>query len=120
MTQPLRIGIIGVAGIAKAHVQHLVPIAGVEIAAIADINADLLNTRGQEWGVAPEARYTDYTKMLAEQCPESCRIQRRSCANKPKTTNLAIFTMYEYKPCAVDSYQAGAFLLINLNRVVAL
>jgi len=66
MSHPLRIGIIGVAGIAGAHVNNLKKVEGAQVAAIADINPEVLGQRGQEWEIDPDARYTDYTEMLAD------------------------------------------------------
>ncbi len=64
MTTPFRMGFIGVAGIANAHITNLKPIEGVELAAIADINPETLEKIGEQHGI--EGRYTDYLEMLAD------------------------------------------------------
>lgn len=65
-SQPFRLGLIGVAGIAHAHVKHLraAQIEGVEVAAAADIKPEPLRKFCQEYNV-PEG-YTDYREMLAK------------------------------------------------------
>jgi len=63
---PLRIGIIGISGIAGSHVKHLEKIDGAGVTAIADILPEALERRGKEWGIDPAARYLDYREMLAD------------------------------------------------------
>jgi len=66
MTHPLRIGIIGISGIAGAHHSNLHKVDGAEVTAIADINVEALDHRGEEWSIDPAARYADYQELLAD------------------------------------------------------
>jgi predicted dehydrogenase len=63
MEKPLRVGVIGVGGIAAGqHLPGWLAIAGVEIVAIADVSAERLALVGDSFGI--KHRYTDYKEML--------------------------------------------------------
>jgi len=64
MAKKLRVGFIGVGGIAGAHLSAYEKMSDVEIVALCDIKAETLQRRGETLGVAPEFRFTDYRKML--------------------------------------------------------
>ncbi|MDA3963191.1 MAG: Gfo/Idh/MocA family oxidoreductase [Planctomycetota bacterium] len=72
MTTPFRMGFIGVAGIAKAHMKHAQPIDGVELHAIADISEDALKKVGDEFEIS--GRYTDYKEMLRDETLDSVSV----------------------------------------------
>jgi len=59
----LKVGIIGVGGIGNVHAKSYLAIGQAELAAICDIDADLLKQRADEYGVA--SCHTDYRKLLA-------------------------------------------------------
>ncbi|GIX06029.1 MAG: hypothetical protein KatS3mg115_0432 [Candidatus Poribacteria bacterium] len=58
----LRVGFIGVGGVAGVHLNNVRAAEGATIAAICDINEATLNRRKEEYGV--ERTYTDYRRML--------------------------------------------------------
>jgi predicted dehydrogenase len=61
MSKPIRIGVIGL-GIGGGHADHFKKLAGCEVAALADLNADRLNAVGEKLGIA--ARFTDAEAMM--------------------------------------------------------
>lgn len=78
---PVRVGLIGVGGICGfVHYPGLERIPGVEIAALADPNAELLETRQREWEV--DHIYQDTQKMLAEIQPDAVVIATHNAAHK--------------------------------------
>ncbi|MFS0614419.1 Gfo/Idh/MocA family protein [Lederbergia ruris] len=60
----LRIGIIGVGGIANNHMGGILKSKNMVIAAIADVNQTNLDNSGDAYGVKTENRYLDYKKLL--------------------------------------------------------
>jgi predicted dehydrogenase len=67
---PVRVGLIGVGGICGfVHYPGLERIPGVEIAALADPSAELLEKRQREWEV--DHIYQDTAQMLAEIKPDA-------------------------------------------------
>ena len=69
--QQLKIGFIGVGGIAQPHLNHLHAMEGVEIGAVCDTFADRAQEVGEKFGAAV---YTDYRKMLEEQKLDGCYV----------------------------------------------
>jgi predicted dehydrogenase len=63
--QPLRAGIIGL-GVGKAHAKGYLGNHGAALVALCDTDEVRLNELGNQFGVAPEYRFTDYKKMLAD------------------------------------------------------
>ncbi len=61
----LRAGIVGCGGISRAHASAYANLDGVTLSALCDINADALNARADEHGVA--ARYSDYEEMFEKE-----------------------------------------------------
>ncbi len=61
---PLRVGLIGAGGIARAHAGACAALDNVELAAICDVSPEALARFGEEFGVA--GRYRDLDAMLAE------------------------------------------------------
>lgn len=66
MSSRLKIGLIGCGAIAQIqHLPHLREMDDrFEIAGLCDLSPTLLATVGQEYGVAPERRFTDYAALL--------------------------------------------------------
>jgi predicted dehydrogenase len=60
----LRMGVIGVGGIAAVHLRGIVKSANLELIAIADINEQFLTTVAAKHGVPQENRYADYKELL--------------------------------------------------------
>ena len=65
MTQPLRIGIIGVGQIGKAHLRRYASIPGVTIAAASDVNAEELAKVAAEFNI--EKTYADFRQLLQQE-----------------------------------------------------
>ncbi|MEM6280745.1 MAG: Gfo/Idh/MocA family oxidoreductase [Chloroflexota bacterium] len=62
MTDPIRVGVIGVGGAGGRHLRTFAEMDDVEVVAIADSNARQIETLCQQYGVAHG--YTDYTDLL--------------------------------------------------------
>jgi len=62
-----RVGIIACGSIARLHARGWQAAPDVEIAALADTNADALKDFGESFGVPPEHRYSDLREMLAKE-----------------------------------------------------
>lgn len=60
----LRVGFIGVGGVAQPHLQNLSAIDGVQITAVCDTFADRAQQVGEKYNAAV---YSDYKQLLAEQ-----------------------------------------------------
>jgi predicted dehydrogenase len=65
-----RVGIIACGGIARAHARGWSASPDVQIAALADTNAQALAAFGESYDVAPEHRYLDYREMLEDERPD--------------------------------------------------
>ncbi len=64
----LSIGVIGVGAVGAYHLKgYAAAPKTVQITAICDINKTRLDEMGETFGVAPEKRYRDYKKMLANE-----------------------------------------------------
>jgi predicted dehydrogenase len=61
----VKLGFIGVGGIAGAHLNILTKMEDVEVKSICDINPQTLERRGQEFGV--EARYENFKEMIEKE-----------------------------------------------------
>ncbi|MBV9848378.1 MAG: Gfo/Idh/MocA family oxidoreductase [Armatimonadetes bacterium] len=105
--EKIRVGMIGVGGIAQGHVQRLLTLPEVEIVALADASEQSLErTRGRHGeGVAQAQTFADYREMLEKARPDAVVI----CT--PHTQHFQQ---------AADSLDAGAHVLIEkpmVNRV---
>ena len=67
----LKLGFIGVGGIAQPHLNHLHAMEGVEIGAVCDTFADRAKEVGEKFDAAV---YTDYKKMLEEHQLDGCYV----------------------------------------------
>lgn len=108
MTDKIRVGMIGVGGIAQGHISRLLKLPEVEIVAIVDASEQSIEKtqKRHEEGVAKAATYSDYRKMLEASKPDAVVI----CT--PHTQHFQQ---------AVDSLDAGANVLLEkpmVNRVV--
>lgn len=59
-----RVGVIGAGRIGQIHADMYRNVEGAELAALAEVDRELLEKRGQAWGVAAEHRYQGYAEML--------------------------------------------------------
>lgn len=64
----LKIGIIGLGGIAKKHIRELLEAPDAKITAICDIDGQKLRTEGDRLQIPEAYRFTDYKALIA--CPE--------------------------------------------------
>ena len=67
----LKIGFIGVGGVAQPHLNNLSAMDGVEISAVCDAFADRAAEVGEKFGASV---YTDYKKMLADEKMDGCYV----------------------------------------------
>ena len=78
----LKVATIGL-GMGSAHVRQFLEHDGVEVAAIADLNEELLNTRGEELGI--QKRYTSPEEMLEKEDLDIVTIAVPNKFHKPLT-----------------------------------
>jgi predicted dehydrogenase len=122
MTRPMRIGMIGVGGIAQMHRDGFVA-AGADVIAIADLHAPTLTSRGAAWSVA--RTYADYREMLAAGDLDAVTICAPTAVHHPATLAAAAAGVHVLceKPIALDlaqademieaCRQAGVVLMVN-------
>jgi len=93
ITKKLKVGIIGVGGIAQNHYEGYKAI-DAEIVAVSDINEATLKSRKEQWSAAHD--YTDYKALLAN----------------PDVEAVSICTPNAYHaPIAIDAAKAGKHVL---------
>jgi len=108
MSEKIRVGMIGVGGIAQGHIERLLKIQGVEIAAICDANpVSLTKTREKHGKAIVDAKeFGDYRQLLDTVKPDA----------------VVICTPHsQHFEQAIDSLDAGAHVLLEkpmVNRVV--
>jgi len=122
MNRPLRIGLIGVGGIAQMHRDGYVA-AGADVLALADVHAPSLAARATAWGVA--RTYADYHHMLQAGDLDAVSICAPTAVHHPATLAAAAAGVHILceKPIALDLAQAdemiaachsaGVLLMIN-------
>ncbi len=64
MTQSLRIGLIGAGRFGRLHLKVLQQLAGVEVAALADVSSEALAAAAEEANIGVEACYTDPLALI--------------------------------------------------------
>ncbi|MDQ6421014.1 Gfo/Idh/MocA family oxidoreductase [Paenibacillus sp. LHD-117] len=62
--KPIKIGWIGLGVMGSVHVEQLLKLEGVSIAAVCDRDADRVKEWGDKLRIAPSARYTDFESMI--------------------------------------------------------
>lgn len=85
-SRPLRVGIIGVGGIARLHLQGY-RAAGASVVGLADVDRTVLEARGAEWEV-PEL-FDDYRRMLREAHLDAVSITAPNNVHHPATLAAA-------------------------------
>ena len=106
----LRAGIVGCGGISRAHAAAYANLDGVALSALCDINADALNARAEEHGVA--ARYSDYGEMFEKEGLDLVSV----CTHAPLHGPVAIaaarhgVNVLSEKPLSVDLKTADEML----------
>jgi predicted dehydrogenase len=110
MTRPLRIGLIGVGGIAQMHRDGFVA-AGTDVIALADVHAPTLTSRAASWGVA--RTYGDYREMLAAGDLDAVSICAPTAVHHPATLAAAAAGVHVLceKPIALDLAQADEMIV---------
>jgi predicted dehydrogenase len=109
MNRPLRIGLIGVGGIAQMHRDGYVA-AGADVVALADVHAPTLAARATAWGVA--RTYADYHEMLRAGDLDAVSICAPTAVHHPATLAAAAAGVHVLceKPIALDLGQADAMI----------
>src|SRR2546425_12902314 len=72
MPETIRFGVIGAGGISRSHLRALAEIEGAEAVALADLNEQVLNERGDEFNVP--RRYRDYGELLEDNAVQAVTI----------------------------------------------
>ncbi len=106
---PLRIGIIGVGGISRAHHDSYRG-AGAEVVALADPDALNLRARAARWGV--ERRYSDFRAMFADGDVDAVSICAPTAVHAPATLAAAASGVHVLceKPIALDLAQGRTMI----------
>jgi predicted dehydrogenase len=66
-----RVGIIGLGGMAHAHIKGVQTLGDCEIAALCDVDATRLKQAGDKLGIGSEHLYTDYRKLISDAAVDS-------------------------------------------------
>jgi predicted dehydrogenase len=61
-----RIGLIGLGGMAQAHIRWATAEGRFEFVAVSDVNADALTNVGDQLGIAPDKRYSDFERLIED------------------------------------------------------
>jgi len=64
----IRMGIIGLGGISRAHIEGILNSPDGELVAICDIREEILREKGEEYGIPESHRFTNYIELL--QCSD--------------------------------------------------
>jgi predicted dehydrogenase len=67
MGKQMRIGLIGLGGMANAHIHMLSELENAVVTAICDVNSEQLNKIGNKLSIAPEKRFTHYDELINDQ-----------------------------------------------------
>ncbi len=107
MPDKIQVGMIGVGGIAQGHIERLLKLPEIEIAALADASAQSIQKTQERFGdkIGGAQTFADYRQLLEAVKPDAVVI----CT--PHTQHFAQ---------AVDSLDAGAHVLLEkpmVNRV---
>jgi len=104
MADTLKMAVIGVGGIAQGHIEKLLTLPGVELAAFVDISPLSLERTQAKHGaaVADVKTFADYKEMLADVRPDAVLIAT------PHTLHF---------PMAMDSLEAGCHVLLEKPMV---
>ena len=107
MADTIRVGMIGVGGMAQGHIERLLKLPGVEIVGIADVSELSIEKTQARFGeaIAQALTFADYKRMLEAVKPDAVVI----CS--PHTPHF---------PQAMDSLDAGCHVLLEkpmVNRV---
>ena len=95
MPDKLRAAIIGVGGISRSHIQGYLATGRFEIVALADLSAEAMAEKNQQFDIAP-AHYTDGRQMMEEEQPDVVSICTWHKGHAPWTIAAAA-----YKPKAI-------------------
>ncbi|GGD95340.1 Gfo/Idh/MocA family protein [Paenibacillus nasutitermitis] len=62
----IRIGMIGLGGMARWHIEQFGKVPGVRITALCDVSAEAVQELGDKLGISPEHRYDSYEALIAD------------------------------------------------------
>ena len=89
----LRVGVVGL-GMGKAHVRGYLASGLAEVAAVCDVNGELLKRVGDEFGIT--RRYADYAKMLKAEKLDAVSI---------------VLPNFLHAPCTIQALERGLHVL---------
>ncbi|CAI6066363.1 Gfo/Idh/MocA family protein [Cohnella sp. JJ-181] len=64
--QTRRLGVVGLGGMALAHIEGLRKLEGISISAICDVQQSALDQAGERFGIPAEHLHTDYGRLIAD------------------------------------------------------
>lgn len=107
--QPVKVGIIGVGGMGKSHVNVLTGLEEADLVAVSDVNEETVNTVAQETGAKP---YTNYEDLIVNGGVESVVIATPHYFHPPIAEFAAAHGKHVLteKPIAV-TVKAGAHMV---------
>lgn len=97
----MKIGFIGVGGVAQPHLQNLAQMKGVKIHAVCDIQPERVKATTKQYGAKP---YDDYRKMLKGESLDACYVCVIPAAHGTIELDLAKARLpfYAEKPVHLD------------------
>lgn len=117
MPNKLRAAVIGVGGISANHIHGYLASGRYEVVALADLNAEAMTEKNEQFEIAP-AHYTDGRQMMEKERPDVVSVCTWHMGHAPWTIAAAA-----YKPKAIlcekpmaDSVGAAERMLIACRR----
>lgn len=95
----VRIGIIGVGGIAnRVHIRQLLEVKAASIVAVCDIDPQNLNSTADKLGLPAEKRYTDYRQLIDDPEVDAVEI----CTSNDMHVEMAVYAIKAGKHVNVE------------------
>jgi predicted dehydrogenase len=81
----LRAGVIGLGWAGRQHMDAYAQLADVELVALAGLEPDQLELLGNQYGVAPERRFADWSELVAAGCVDVVSVATPTDLHAPIT-----------------------------------
>lgn len=113
----IRIGIVGLGGMANEHMRHMEKLEAVRVTALCDKNQDAVDRMAAKLGIDPTHLHTDYSALIADAevdavlsiTPNDVHYEILKCClqhNKPFMTEKPFTRTYEEAHELLKQYQA--------------
>lgn len=101
----IRMGVIGLGGISRVHIEGIQRSPDAELVAVCDINPEVLKSRGDLYGIPEKRRFTAHTALL--KCPEVDAVS--ICTANDSHCQIAMDAVKYGKPFALEKPVALAY-----------